>query len=233
MRDLCLHCNKEYKKREKKRKFCSISCANRHNLNGINHVSLPNQSQALAEFIGICLGDGTTGIYQTGITLNKNADRDYIPYVYELSKTLFPGAGVSLVQRKDNAVDIRITSKTVVELLRGNGIIAHAKYVPEWIKHNPQFVYACIRGLIDTEGSTSQKVYISRKGIRKYYQLNFRNTDKGIMLFVRDNLTTLKLSPTQSLTNSLYLSNPRSIALFKRVIGFSNPKLVKKLIAIT
>jgi len=228
MRDLCNYCNKEYKKREKKRKFCSITCANRFNLNGSHKITLPIFNSQLAEFIGICLGDGSTGVYQIGITLNARADIDYIPYVYRLSQTLFPGAGVALVQRKDNAVDVRITSKTVVLFLKENGIIAHAKYVPEWIKQNAIFTHACIRGLFDTEGSVSKKMYVSKTGLRTYYQLNFRNTNKKIMLFVRDGLLAIGLSPTTSLANSLYLSNPSSISTFRSRIGFSNPKLVEK-----
>lgn len=225
----CLYCNKEFRKREKSYKFCSLTCSARSNKNGLRLITLPKPSQKLAEFIGICLGDGNTSKYQTGITLNSVADKDYIPYVINLSRVLFPEAHISIVHKKEQAVEIRIYSVLVATFLQNMGIASWNKKIPEWIIKHSSYKYFCIRGLIDTEGSVSTKKYLAKCGEKVYYQLNFRCYDKDIMKFVRDALCELKLKPTMSLTKSLYISNPVGIMRYRKEVGFSNPKLSVKL----
>jgi len=131
---ICAFCNSEFRKREKKYKFCSILCANRFNLNGLNKVKLPSKSKRLAEFIGICIGDGCASKYQISITLNSIADRNYAPYVLNLSQSLFPGAKISLIKRVDeNSIIVRINSRIASEFIKNMGIISNAKYIPTWI----------------------------------------------------------------------------------------------------
>ncbi|HSW48148.1 MAG TPA: hypothetical protein VLG67_03630 [Candidatus Saccharimonadales bacterium] len=225
---ICSYCKKSFRKREQKYKFCSPSCSSRFNLNGLKVILLPILCNELAEFIGICLGDGYVSQYQACITLNSNADIEYVPYVAGLAKKLFPEATISLIKRKDNAIDIRINSRIVADFLKSNGIIANAKYIPPWIIEN--FIYSryCMKGLFDTEGSISFKKYLSKKGTMIYKQLNFRNTDVNLMAFVRDNLISLGLKPTLTLKKSLYLSNDKSISIFRDLVGFGNPKLLER-----
>lgn len=229
MLGVCKRCKKEYRKRERTRKFCSLTCASRYNLNGINKVILPNRSQSLSEFIGICLGDGYAWGYQTGITLNYIADRKYITFVENLAKSLFPGATFSTIKRKkENAVDIRINSKIVVDFLKTNGIISNAKVVPNWILEKEEYRRSCVRGLFDTEGHISFKIYQSRKRVSVYKQLNFRNSNMVLMGFVKDCLINLGLKPTTTMKRSLYLSNHESVDIYREQIGFSNPKLYER-----
>lgn len=229
MLGICQFCKKEYRKRERIRKFCSLSCSSGYNRNGLNKVTLPGKSKLLAEFIGICLGDGYASGYQVGITLNFTADRIYILYVENLARNLFPGATFSVIKRKrENAIDIRINSKTVVTFLKGMGIISNAKEVPGWILKKEGYTRACVRGLFDTEGSISFKLYKSRKGISVYKQLNFRNANMILMKFVKDSLVNLGLKPTMTMKRSLYLSNHESIDTYREKVGFSNPKLLEK-----
>lgn len=226
----CLHCKKIFRKREQKYKFCSLICSSGFNRNGLKNVTLPQHSSLLAEFIGILLGDGSVSKYQTGVTLNSIADKDYIPKVIEISKVLFPEANVSAVKKgKFNAIELRISSRIVSDFLREMGIISGKKKVPLWILHSNVYRNSCVRGLFDTEGSVSLKKYIGKNGTRKYYQLNFRNYDKEIMRFVRDTLLELNLKPTMTLTKSLYLSNPYALKTFLNEIKPTNPKLITKL----
>lgn len=229
MLGICKNCNKEYRKREKTRQFCSLSCSNGFNLNGLKQVNLPLDSPKLAEFIGICLGDGYTSKYQVAITLNSINDANYLPYALDLIRELFPEPSITVVNKKgENAVEIRINSRIVADFLRTMGVVPNAKTVPSWVMKNPYYVKLCLRGLFDTEGSISFKSYMSKRGMRLYKQLNFTNYNVGIMRFVRDELGKLGFKPTMSLRRSLYLSNDRDIDKFRSVIGFSNPKLVKR-----
>lgn len=226
---ICLNCKNKFRKRERKRKFCSLTCASRYNLNGLRIVTLPEKSYELAEFIGICLGDGDATRYQVGVVLNSIVDKQYASYVLKLVKSLFPEPSISFFKRsKENALVIKINSSIVSKFVKEMGIVSNSKYVPKWILENPDYQKACIRGLFDTEGSISFKRYKSRKGIRLHKQLNFRNYNIELMRFVRDGLLDLGLKPTMTLKKSLYLSNNKSISIFVDQIGFSNPKLLIK-----
>lgn len=212
-----------------KYKFCSLKCANSHNKNGLNQVSLPKHNSDLAEFIGICLGDGCASRFQVTVFLNSIADKEYILYVIRLIQKLFPGATTSVFKRKNyNMVDIKINSVIVSNFMKKNGIISNAKFVPNWILQRPAHIKSCIRGLFDTEGSISFKLYEARLGVSLYKQLNFRNNDIQLMTFVRDNLLKLGFKPTITLKKSLYLSTHEGIKRFAKLIGFSNPKLISR-----
>lgn len=224
---ICGFCKKEFRKRENSRKFCSLICSNRFNLNGLNKVNIPSYNKDLAEFVGICLGDGYASKYQVSISLNSIADKAYVPYVIKLAKNLFPGASLYCSKvSKENAINIRINSRIVAELLRSMGVVPNDKYVPAWISDAVEYTKSCTRGLVDTEGSISFKLYKSKKGISVYKQLNFRNANMLLMGFVKNSLINLGLKPTMTMKRSLYLSNHESIDTYREQIGFSNPKLL-------
>ncbi len=225
---ICRHCKKSFRKREQKYKFCSRYCSNNFNKNGLIKVALPQSSNQLAEFVGICLGDGNVSKYQVGITLNSVADKEYISYVMYLIHKLFPEIKISVIQKKEQAVDLRINSRIVSEFFYNMGIIPHNKKIPAWIFTSPTYIKFCVRGLFDTEGSISFKIYVSKKGTSLYKQLNFRNYDKNLVMFVRDTLKGMGLKPTMNLAKSLYLSNHKSIDQFREEIGFGNPKLARR-----
>lgn len=228
MTDTCYFCKKEYVKRTLTRKFCSLLCANRCNLNRLQTIQYPENSEQFAEFIGICLGDGCAGSYQTSITLNSIADRDYIPYVVSLCEQLFSLVPKIVKKKNENAIEIRINSKRVGIFLRKMGIISYMKTIPSWILAERKYRRRCVRGLFDTEGSISFKRYKNKRGISLYKQLNFRNTDIKLMTLVRDTLLEAGVAPTVTLKKSLYISNNNAIDRVRKIIGFSNPKLLLK-----
>ena len=228
----CYYCKKEYRKRERTYKFCSLICANNFNRNGMVKISLPEYNEKLAELVGILLGDGHISKYQTSITLNSIADKDYLPYVLDLAESLFSQAKTSIIYRRSSrAIDIRINSIKVADFFHEMGIRPNNKKIPEWIYSRKEFRKACVRGLVDTEGSTARKIYLSKsKGQRIYYQLNFRNYEPILMSFVKNVLTELKIKSSLIPLKSLYISNPMALGTFLREIGCSNPKLREVLV---
>ena len=52
--------------------------------------------------------------------------------------------------------------------------------IPEWIKSNPKYFIACIRGLIDTDGYLGK--YLKRKGKYTYFQYHVGFTNHSIKL---------------------------------------------------
>ena len=222
---ICKYCKKNFRKREQKYKFCSLYCSNNFNKNGLIKVVLPKWNNQLAEFVGICLGDGNISHYYVGITLNSVADKDYISYVTHLIESIFPGIIISIIQKKEQAIELRINSRIVADFFYNMGIIPRNKKIPDWIFTSPNYIKFCVRGLFDTEGSISFKTYVSKRGTSVYKQLNFRNYDKNLVMFVRDALRGMGLKPTMNLTKSLYLSNNNAIDQFRDEIGFGNSKL--------
>ena len=223
----CLFCRGSFKSQYTKQKFCSEKCANRYNLNNLNKVVLPKKSEALAEFIGIFLGDGELRSHYIAIYLNSISDNKYIEYVKCLCTKLFKGATVTCNKKKhENCVRIQISSVIVVRFLLKMGL--KPKKIPEWINSRNTYIKACIKGLFDTEGSISFKQYKTKNGISLYKQLNFRNANMNLIRFVRDKLKLFGFRPTMSLRRSLYISTHDDIDLFRKKIGFGNDKLIKR-----
>jgi len=224
----CLQCNTQFIKQQKTREFCSLKCSNSFNIDGLHKIPLPQQNEKLAEFIGICLGDGCTQKYQTTITLNRIVDEEYSKYVEKLAQELFTPKTVTINSNFTPKITrVCINSKIATDFLKSNGIIANKKFVPSWIQDNLQFKKYCIRGLFDTEGSISYKIYRGKKAISLYKQLNFRNNDINLMKLTRDTLIELGHKVTTTLKRSLYLSTHKGIYRFRDEIGFSNAKLEK------
>ena len=222
----CLFCKKKFRKREQKYKFCSLICSSNYNKNGLKSIIIPSKSMELAELIGILLGDGYISKYQISITLNSIADKKYVPSVIMLIDNLFPSVGIKQIKRKnENAIDIKFNSKIIADYFYSIGIVANNKKIPEWFLNNKNYRYSCLRGLIDTEGSISFKLYNGKRKNSIYKQLNFRNKNQEILTFARNVMIELGLRPTDSRGYSIYLSNNNDINIYRMLVGFRNPKL--------
>jgi len=225
----CKCCGEIFTKEYKNQKYCSIKCANKINpQNQPRPVKLPEYSNDLAEFMGIIFGDGTVSDFYSKIWLNSLADRDYIPFVEKLAKSLFPGATVtSGKDKKDGASWIQISSKIVSSYLQKIGF-NFPRRVPSWIKKNPKFIKAFIRGLFDTEGSVGLKKFNGRNGKYLYKQLTFTNKSLNLLNFVPKHLKKLGMKPTMNSRKNIYISNLKDICFFLKTIGLHNPKLIQK-----
>jgi hypothetical protein len=133
-------------------------------------------SKELAEMIGIALGDG--GIPKNKvhlrIVLNKSEEPHYTEYVKDLMQRIFykkPG----VYEPKDaNAIKLTISKRDIVDELIHKGLQPGDKKVnqvnvPGWIKSNKEYQKACLRGLVDTDGS----LYIHKH--TKRIRISFKN----------------------------------------------------------
>lgn len=126
-------------------------------------IKIPIKDEKLAELIGIILGDGNiqnkNSIYQVRIAGDSNKDKDYIMnYLKPLCDSLF-GIDSKIYKHKTfNELFVHIHSKNVVKFLISVGMQAGNKIknqvtIPGWVLENDSYLKACIRGLIDTDGS--------------------------------------------------------------------------------
>ena len=131
-------------------------------------VILPKYSEKLAEFFGIMLGDGgINNDWQATITVNSEADVKYSIYVTKLCKELF-GILPAVRKRKiKKALVISLASTSVVDFLVEHGLsrgnkLKNGLRMPDWILSKKKYRYACIRGLVDTDGC----IYIHKHTVR-------------------------------------------------------------------
>jgi hypothetical protein len=157
----------------------------------------------LVELIGIILGDGHITFnrkkseYLCEIAFNS-LEMDYVYYVNELIKCVFDIEPKLEVREKDNTTLLRIFKKEIIQFLLDLGLKAGNKVrnqveIPFWIKkaHLTEknkkkwdLIYkyiktACIRGLLDTDGS----IYLSWHKKKNYLTIgmNFTNASRPLV----------------------------------------------------
>lgn len=119
----------------------------------------PHRTEALAEFIGILLGDGWMTNYQVHVAFNRETDQNYGQFLAQRFQELFgltPGLRSGGFDDKGDV--LVVSSVNLVEFLTARGFCSGDKIrnradVPPWIRNDRNLRRACLRGLIDTDGS--------------------------------------------------------------------------------
>ncbi|MFA6526360.1 MAG: LAGLIDADG family homing endonuclease [Candidatus Buchananbacteria bacterium] len=184
------------------------------------------RSLDLAEFIGIMLGDGGIANYHISISLNSSTDLKYSAYVVRLSEKLF-GLKARKYFREKTCLNVCIAGVGLVEYLIGQGLshnkVADQVGVPLWITNEINYRRACLKGLIDTDGS----VYVDRhKGLKHNYAsvcLDFSNRSLPLLDFVYDTLVLFDLHP-RKYKFSIKLRKAADVVKYFEKIGSSNAK---------
>jgi intein/homing endonuclease len=120
-------------------------------------IRISGQSPLLAEFVGIMIGDGNVSNHQIRISMNHESDRHYADFIAKTIEQLFD-VTVSRNKVRKNTCTLVATGMNLVEYLidlglpRGDKIKQQVK-IPPWILERPEFKMACLRGLMDTDGS--------------------------------------------------------------------------------
>lgn len=126
--------------------------------------------ERLAEFIGIMLGDGSIGIYDTKagnkikkhrvikVTLDSR-NKNYIDYVYRLMGEILGVEPKIHYHKNENAVDIGVFRKERLDyILNEIGLKISPKWgrmeIPEKFMKEKNYPYL-LRGLFDTDGSVT------------------------------------------------------------------------------
>lgn len=136
----------------------------KRNSSNLKKINYPELNEELAEFIGAYLGDGTITRYFVRISGDYRYD---LPYFNYLSNLVFKLFGVKSKIYKDkrliNTCYLLVSSKNLCSFLKDNyGIkygdkIKNNTCVPKQILLNKKFSIACLRGLVDTDGSISRR----------------------------------------------------------------------------
>ncbi len=146
----------------------------------LSGVTIPGKIDArLAEFIGACLGDGTITNYFIRIFADKRYAIRYLEYLYSIAEEKFGLRPVIRIPNNRNIAYLEIRSKKICRYFRdslnlpaGNKIKNKLRIPPE-ILLDKNLSKACLRGLIDTDGS------ISKRG--EYMCLAFDSKNPGLL----------------------------------------------------
>lgn len=200
----------------------------------LKEIKIPKESNELAEFIGIMLGDGNVqsfvrskkiATYMVRVAGNRKDEYGYIAlYVANLIRNLFE-VQPKLEKVCANRLSLVVHSKNLVDYLTTLGLkpgnkIGNQVTIPEWIFQNQEFLKACVRGLIDTDGS----IYLAGK----WPQICFKNHNLRLLQDFRRALIYLGYYASKITWNKVYISRKSDIQKFYKEIGFSNSKNARR-----
>ncbi|VVB98189.1 LAGLIDADG-like domain protein [uncultured archaeon] len=180
-------------------------------------------NKKLAEFLGICLGDGTMTRYFIRISGDKRYDRKYFEHIAKIVHELF-GIESSIYEETGNSLRntfyIQICSRRLCGYLNASFRLSLGKKrktieIPPEIIGKREIEKSFLRGLVDTDGTISRRgnqftvQFISDypSFLKAVYQIGTR---MGVFTY---------LNGDEAGTNSW----PRVVKYFKE-IGSSHPK---------
>ncbi|OHA51531.1 MAG: hypothetical protein A3A97_03680 [Candidatus Terrybacteria bacterium RIFCSPLOWO2_01_FULL_40_23] len=202
--------------------------------NTINNTPLsfkkPKPSDKLSELVGIIIGDGGISKYQISITLHHKDDAEYMIFVINLIKDLFEVTPAVYHDAKDSVNNIVISRKNLVkfcveklDLKIGNKIRQQVD-IPEWIKRNKKFQIACVRGLIDTDGSVIIHKYGVNGKLYNYKKLQFTSLSRPLLLSVYKILKDLEVNPRLARQKEVWIDSKMSVKKYFDIVGSHNLK---------
>lgn len=190
-------------------------------------------NEKLAEFVGAVLGDGHVeynrekGVYHIRIAGDLIKDEDYhLNYIGGMVKEIFNFKASEQKIPKSNERFLDIHSLNLVKLFMEMGIkpgdkIRNQSTIPSWIWGDRDFIKACLRGLIDTDGSVFRMSNQDPKLIR----INFTNHNATLLNDARRAFLELGFHPSNIINNrQFHISRQDEIKKYLKEIGFSNKK---------
>lgn len=199
------------------------------------HINRPNVSEKLAELTGVILGDGGITKYQITITLHNKDDKAYTKFVTALLKDLFGVTPKIYKHKKYNAHNIVISRKELVIFcteklgLKIGNKIKQKIDIPSWILKKKKLRIACVRGLIDTDGSIFDHIYKVNNKTYRYKKLAFTSASKPLVTSL---FTILKkdigVFPRISRERDVWLDRYKDVQKYMSYIGSHNPKHLRR-----
>ena len=131
---------------------------------------------------------------------------------------------------KDSVNNIVISRKNLVkfcveklDLKIGNKIRQQVD-IPEWIKRNKKFQIACVRGLIDTDGSVIIHKYGVNGKLYNYKKLQFTSLSRPLLLSVYKILKDLEVNPRLARQKEVWIDSKMSVKKYFDIVGSHNLK---------
>lgn len=196
-------------------------------------IRLPPDDVALAEFVGIVLGDGSVSDRQVRISLNKWTDRAFVSHVVALAQSLFEIRVPVREPPGENFVYVELTGTNVVEFLVSKGVcrgnkIAHQMDLPRWVRQQGDLARACVRGLVDTDGCIYAHEHEVRGRRYRNIGLVFTSHSRPLLRSVHEVLCESGLPARCDGRSHVSIYRWAGIKRYLEAIGSRNPKHVEK-----
>jgi intein/homing endonuclease len=189
----------------------------------------------LAEFVGIVLGDGGMTRGQLSITLNSKDDLEYSQFVIHLCKKLFRVNPSVYIRKDQNALVIMISRVALIRFLTqelglvvGNKV-KHQVAIPDWIMTKKVHQIACLRGLVDTDGSVFTHRYTVKGKQYTYKKLSYTSASTPLKYGARNIFKTLGMQPRLAGAYDVRLDSKADMKTYFTVVSSHNPKHLKRL----
>lgn len=197
-------------------------------------IRQPKFSAELAELTGILMGDGGISKYQVVVTLHNKDDKAYSRFVIKMIKKLFGVAPRVYEDRANSVNDLVVSRKAMVNFcVSGLGLKLGNKIkqkidIPQWIIKRKNFQIACVRGLIDTDGSVFTHAYKVHGKLYQYKKLSFTSRSQPLLISVQKILRNLNMNPRLSPDTDVRLESIKDVATYFKKVGSHNPKHLKR-----
>lgn len=193
-------------------------------------ILIPQRSPKLAEFVGILLGDGGMDDEEVYVDLHRIDEAEYAEFVAQLYAELF-GLAVS-TSRWGNSCRVRVHSVALIEYLESIGLqrgdkVAHQVGVPSWIFLRRNYMEACTRGLMDTDGGPCRRTQRRVHTMTRYMKIAFSNHSKSLVEGMYKMLTELSYRPRKG-ADYVVLNRREEIRRYYAEIGTSNAYHLKR-----
>jgi len=163
-------------------------------------ISIPKLNDKLAEFIGVYLGDGTITNYFIRISGDSRYDQEYFDYLSKLVYELFNIHPTIYSEKNKNTFYLLICSKDICSFLnkefkiKFGDKIRNKMIIPIQIINRKELSIACLRGIIDTDGSVSRRgnqfcVQFSNNNSYLLNQVYTLANNLGIFTYLTENET--------------------------------------------
>jgi intein/homing endonuclease len=213
-------------------------------LGGINSTKkeklvLNKKSNNLAELVGILLGDGNLwerkgGYYYISIAGDSEKDKDYLlNYVNPLFESLFNKKLNVKVSNQKKGMYLYLGDKNILFTLKNFGLKSGNKKknnvgIPLWIFEKEEYLKACIKGLMDTDGSLCPITG------RDYPYIWFSSAIENLRLDFSKAMKILKIKTSKwnirkDRTPEIYIGNKKDIQKYIETINFKNKRHLNKL----
>lgn len=195
--------------------------------------SRPEKSVELAEFMGIAMGDGGMTNRQLIITLNHITDLAYSRFVVRLIKKLFHITPAVYHVPKNSVNNIVISRSGLITYLHSLGLPIGHKIrqnldMPDWIKENSDYTIACIRGLVDTDGSVFTSRYKVNGKEYSYKKLSFCSASPPLVKTVRTFLEGQGFHVHVGHGRDIRIESIAGMKHYMKLIGSHNAKHLKR-----
>jgi len=134
------------------------------------------------------------------------------------------------LKNKNNERFLDLYSKELVLFFISIGIkprdkILNQSTIPNWIWRDDNFLRACLRGLIDTDGSIFR---MSNKN-PNLLRICFTNYNIKLLNDTRDSFIKLGFNPSKIISNKqFFISRKKDIGKYLKEVGFSNKKHIDR-----